>query len=590
MPDSLLQSGSEFDASKALLWRWLNENVAISSTLGEVELRSYTERSFVAGWEVAIVEDGEPFKLHVLIDGQYPYSPLRIAYKSKDAYLKWPHVEPQGLLCLPSRSAPLTDVTGSAHRSLVDSLDLIKSCQREEFVTQELRREFVSYWQRLAHQDAVPVRSLLNVENGSPRIIAVWFGKNFTLVGETAEQVMSWLNNRGDIKPQSIVAGAYGLLDEPPIPKFPDRSAELFDHLKNHCPDLMDLVERLSVSEPLAVVLGARAESGIGLIGFKINSPSLNGFRKEKINSRPSDKLALWKARGALKRLKVIRCDPAWVHGRGKNPHSGMMQNANVLVLGCGSLGSQVATRLAQAGIGSLTIVDPDTVTAANVGRHALGLDDLGESKAKALARALRKRLPHLRIVQEYYCSWQQLYEKSPTTFTSASLIVACLGEWSADGQLGEWQTRTGLKTPIVYGWLDERGSAAHALSMANGGVPLSCILGPDGSLRDPETIWTEEVRLETEPACGTLFQPYGAVDVAFAEALVSKLALDVLAERAPPTIHRVYACSTTQLTESGGAWSQHHLQHRPAGHNGAFEYERQVSRCGHCASCKAQS
>lgn len=589
MPDSLLGSASEFDASKALLWRWLHENIRISATLGDDELRSYKERSFVSGWEIEIEDDSKLLRLHVLIDRQYPYSPIRMAYKSEDCYLKWPHVEPLGLLCLPLRPAPLGDIEVAIHRAIVDSLDLISSCHDDAFVRHELRREFISYWQRSASKGSKPVWSLLDVENRTSRKIAAWLGKDFTLVGETVEQLIVWLKNRWDTDLFSFVSAAYGFLDEPPVPNYPDRPGGFFDLLDEHSSDLRNVIAGLSVSEPLVVVLGAEVDGGVGLIGVRIGVPSLNGFRKEKVSAQPVVKFFLWKSRCDMKRLRVLRCDASWVHGRGKDRHSRELQSAHVLVLGCGSLGSQVASRLAQAGIGRLTLVDPDNLVAANVGRHALGVDSISESKAKALAKILRMRFPHMDAVGGISSSWQSLYESSPATFTEASLIVACLGEWSADGQLGEWQANVRQKTPIVYGWLDERGSAAHALSLADGDVSLGCVLGPDGRLRHPETLWRGEVLLEAEPACGTLFQPYGAVDVAFAEALVSRLVLDVLVGYKKPPIHRVYACSTAQLTESGGEWSEHHIKHRPLGFVGAFEYERPVERCGICLTCRAR-
>ncbi|WP_340676198.1 ThiF family adenylyltransferase [Paraperlucidibaca sp.] len=588
MPDSLLGSVSEFDSSKAILWRWLNEHIHIKLNLNDAELRSYKERSFVSGWEIEIEDDGKRLRLHVLIDGQYPYSPIRIAYKSEDGYLKWPHIEPQGLLCLPSRPVPLVGVEEAIHRAIVDSLDLLRSCQNQEFIKRELRREFISYWQRSANKSSPPVRSLLNIENRSSRMIAVWRGQEFTLVGETREQLEKWLSNRWGTKIFTIVAGGYGFLDHPPTPSYPDEPATLFDLLNEHCSGVMKVIERLPVSEPLVIILGAEAEGGVGLIGARIGVPKLDGFRKGKVNHPLAVKLALWKMRCKMSRLEILRCDASWVHGRGKNPHLKVLLGAHVLVLGCGSLGSQVASRLAQAGVGSLTLVDPDKLTAANVGRHALGGDSIGELKAKALEQVLRRRFPHIENVLGASCTWQELYERSPATFTEASLIVACLGEWSADGQLDEWHANAQLKVPIVYGWLDERGSAAHALYLTNGRAFLSCVTGPDGRLRYPETLWSGEVLLEAEPACGTLFQPYGAVEVAFAEALVSKLSLEVLAGYTLSPTHRVYACSTAQLLESGGEWSEHHIKHRPPGFDGAFEYERPVVECGVCRTCIA--
>jgi tRNA A37 threonylcarbamoyladenosine dehydratase len=53
---------------------------------------------------------------------------------------------------------------------------------------------------------------------------------------------------------------------------------------------------------------------------------------------------------------------------------------------------------LAQAGIGRIVLVDKDTLSWANTGRHPLGASRVGEGKAKGLAEKLRADFPHLTI------------------------------------------------------------------------------------------------------------------------------------------------------------------------------------------------
>ena len=53
-----------------------------------------------------------------------------------------------------------------------------------------------------------------------------------------------------------------------------------------------------------------------------------------------------------------------------------------VLLVGCGSVGSTMAMELVRAGIGSIVLVDPDVLEAANICRHQAGLQHLGRRKA----------------------------------------------------------------------------------------------------------------------------------------------------------------------------------------------------------------
>ena len=52
----------------------------------------------------------------------------------------------------------------------------------------------------------------------------------------------------------------------------------------------------------------------------------------------------------------------------------GLLSEAQVLIAGCGSGGSQVALQLAMAGVSKFALLDNDELEAENVIRHACGL------------------------------------------------------------------------------------------------------------------------------------------------------------------------------------------------------------------------
>lgn len=67
-----------------------------------------------------------------------------------------------------------------------------------------------------------------------------------------------------------------------------------------------------------------------------------------------------------------------------------MLSACRVAVVGCGSVGAAVALDLVRAGVGALTLVDPDTVSVANLSRAPFTLADLGRFKVDAVDDRVR--------------------------------------------------------------------------------------------------------------------------------------------------------------------------------------------------------
>lgn len=588
MPETLLDSGSEFDRYKARLGRWLRDHFRKRTSLRQEDIAQYAqEKSLIAGWEIETEHSGRVLKFHILIDDKFPYSRIYAAYKSEEVYLRWPHVELAGLLCLPGLPAPIANLEEAITFTIEDAVALVDKCADPKFVEEELRKEFLSYWNRSANSRSKPVRSLLDPGNHATRVIAVWYGDSYVIVGESPDQIESWLKNRGKKDSIKTVPGVFGHLDTAPIFPFPENVRALSNLLGSSKADVQSVLESMPLDQDLTLVLAADSPSGEGLMAIWLGRPSLNGFRPSGGILNSQARQLLWGRRNPMRRGKVERFDSNWVHGRGLNQSHATLFDATVLVIGCGSLGSQVANRLAQAGVGGLILVDPDLLSTANVGRHLLGIDSVDHFKATAIATQLRARFPHMRRIESYSVSWQGLYKTKPDIFESATLTVACLGEWSADGQLNELTVRTQSSSPIIYGWLDENGSASHAVGLSMPGPSLSCILDEAGHMRVPESEWKVGGLVQAEPACGTLFQPYGPIDVAHAEALVSRLCLDVISGAVTLPAHRVYATSTAELVQAGGVWTPEHYKYRPLGFEGPFQYDRTVSACGVCKACK---
>ena len=81
------------------------------------------------------------------------------------------------------------------------------------------------------------------------------------------------------------------------------------------------------------------------------------------------------------------------------------LARAHVLVAGLGGVGSYCAEALARAGVGRLTIIDHDVVSASNINRQLPALlSTVGQSKAELMAARIRDINPacELTVIREF--------------------------------------------------------------------------------------------------------------------------------------------------------------------------------------------
>lgn len=77
------------------------------------------------------------------------------------------------------------------------------------------------------------------------------------------------------------------------------------------------------------------------------------------------------------------------------------LKDARAMLLGCGSMGCDVAMHLAMAGVGEIILVDPDRVEASNLGRlRDAVIADVGRRKVDVLEERIRGKNPSCKVVK----------------------------------------------------------------------------------------------------------------------------------------------------------------------------------------------
>lgn len=76
-----------------------------------------------------------------------------------------------------------------------------------------------------------------------------------------------------------------------------------------------------------------------------------------------------------------------------------MLAGKHVMIVGVGGVGAYAAEMVARAGVGTLTVIDADTVKASNINRQLLALSDtIGQEKAQLMQERLLRICPTLTV------------------------------------------------------------------------------------------------------------------------------------------------------------------------------------------------
>jgi len=507
-------------------------------------------------------------------------------------------------LCLYDEYTP-TDVTrpdAVLDVVLNDASTLIARSIRGE-TQDDFRTEFMTYWGRIrVLPSSMPWRSLVRAQPPS-RLIRVWRGKEFYLVGDDEAAIQRWLGHFfGRRAPASgeIETAALVWLSRPLLPKeYPSAAVDIITLARDAGPESTRLLEQLADETPerLVVLLGAHSMDGPCLAGITIIKPEPGTFRGRQRANPLTHGFRDGRVPAALQRQRyfanatveasaVERIAAAWIHGRDRDERQEQLAMKNVVVLGCGSLGEPIAFKLAAAGVGSLVLVDPQALTGPNTSRHELGSTQVGQNKAAGLREALLRKYPHLISVTHHAATWQEALARKEDLFRDASLVVVAIGNWHAEAEFNDWHLRRGRAPVVLYAWIEPRAGAGHAVAIGPARGCLQCGFYESGGVQVPITIWPDAMMREREPGCGAVFQPYGPAELAYIEALASELAVEVLLDPLRVSLHRMWAADRGFIERAKGSLNPAWVAGSPRRRDGGCREEEPWASHEGCAAC----
>ena len=419
----------------------------------------------------------------------------------------------------------------------------------------EFEREFVAYWNQRssARKQRHDVLSLSKPGGASREV--VYYADRINgriVVADSKSELVNWLRNSGSNPSDREVLPTWLLrLSRPWTPQeYPEFGRDVLSEL----PEAI-LRRVLAPGQACPLLFEARTTTGPAFAAVLLHGAAerelVKGFRS--MAKVPISRILASFSGRVVQRCPVTRVDGPWVHGRGHDEDYVGIRPKSVALVGCGALGGSLAKLLAQTGVGTFLLIDPDELSPANVARHSLGMRSVGENKAQATAQMLRRDFPHIEAATPYAKRFQWLAARELEAVAKVDLIISAGIDFDGDAEVDAWRRELATPPPHLCTWTEAHAIVGHAVLLYG---TQSLIAGFDESERPlfRLTDWPDDGKsLVVEAGCGNLFQPHGAIDLQPTVVLAARLAIDVLLGRISSSCRRVWQGDLAAVAANGG-------------------------------------
>lgn len=231
------------------------------------------------------------------------------------------------------------------------------------------------------------------------------------------------------------------------------------------------------------------------------------------------------------------------------------LTDKSVLLIGCGSVGSELAHRLASTGIGQITMSDADTFSQDNLYRHTLAVDDIEYPKTFSLAIGLRGKYPWIRATEAY----ERLEAYTDVdALNQFDLILVAIGAPTLERQFAQFVASTGVTAPVLNVWLEAYGVGGHAaLSLPNHrGCLLCAYVNPEdfsrGLVSNLNFLAPDQDVTRSHGGCGNLYMPYSAIASNHTATIAADLAVRYLSGNLAASSRVSWKGEDTEAVEQG--------------------------------------
>jgi hypothetical protein len=444
-----------------------------------------------------------------------------------------PHLDNNRLLCTfdPGESSPNSDKPDEIVKEVIARA--IKTVEEgiSNTNSSDYKDEFSAYW-RL--ESDVKFLSFCTPPDEKSYLKLIRFSKKWQyysgIIVKKVEDAQSWCESLHVTWDRNNISNVLYLpIEDFGNPPFPSTIKELYDRLGKFSPLALKKLESFYGGQDNNHLVMFALAAGTDIILAMLHLPRLSdkkipGFR---LGKAPHKLLINHYKHDRIIRFEIDRADSKRLFYRGGG-RTYVADNVSVSMIGCGSIGSALASTLVKTGLNTIYLIDPEELTIENIARHYCGMADIGFKKADILSQRLREHFPHIQCTP-YAGDILHLLLEDNSVLDKYSLNIVAVGSLPVERRLNALLQRKSIISPMLFIWVEPLLVAGHAL-FVNPNSPgcYECLLDENLDMKYM-VIGDGSSFLKREAGCQTSYIPYASLEIDYFVNIVARFIISIL-------------------------------------------------------------
>lgn len=467
------------------------------------------------------------YRLTIFVSEKFPLNKPSYSINCKEIDFT-PHIDPLGEVCYTKDEGIFWDYTnpeGLIYESLLGALNTIKDGIAGKN-KKDLLSEFEYYWLvNKSTNKGLTAYLHANLAN-EVRILNTHEDSKLILIAERKKDLLDYygfdLNKFEEMLNKKKVL--YIPFNEDAL-VYPPKYSEFWN--PNTVYQLIEQNVSIKNKHLIGILLSKR--SAIDNIIFRLKQPNGSyaffGIKYINISNRKFSPILHIKNKSEIIPIIVNNRAKDYLATRGGGNMD--LSNKDVAIIGCGSLGGNIAPELLKCGINNLTLIDNDIFKSENIYRHYLGREYVGKYKSEALKTDLEKKIPYTKITS-FNKKIEDLIYEDINFLEKYDLVIVATGNPTINLFLNKYCYNNKKGLPVIYTWLDPFGIGGHTLLTNNNTKGCYDCLYED--LHNKASFAMKGQKFaKSISGCGSLYTPYGSIDTIETVVQVIRLSLKVL-------------------------------------------------------------